>query len=306
MGENVASTDLHTMNKVAFLKGFLKNIGGVRTTLGKLRGEKDIADGALKHLSHKAPDWFKKSVHGVDHNKAWKGMMRGSMSSNDGSLILWPIKSLAEKVIGGPKGAAKIRGGTWKYVSAPAMRLDSAIGRQLEKIPGGKSVFRVKEKVHWGKDLEKEIVRSSALAPLMKARDIAEPILIGVGLEKGIKALSNKHNQGRSTMDDQKLREKAASVMLHLHEQNKEHEKRGQAIRLLYKKAEMGYEQLPQSYSELESKLAALVTEDLVVLEKALELAGGNVKLGELDTRDPKACLDSAEKFQADILGDEL
>jgi hypothetical protein len=187
------------------------------------------------------------------------------------------------------------------------MRVDAAIGRQLEKLPGGKSLFRVKEKVRWGKDLEKEISRSSALAPIMKARDIAEPILVGVGLEKGIKALSSKkHDQGRSTMNDQQLREKAASVMLHLHEQNKEHEKRGHAERLLYRKVELGYERLPQSYSELQTKIAALVNEDLVVLEKALELAGGNEKLGELDHRDTRAVLDSAEKFQAAILGDEL
>lgn len=300
-----------TMDKKAFAKGFLKgiskNIGGVRTTLSKLRGEKDIAEEALKLMPRKAPDWFRKSVHDVNPDKAWRGMIHQSMSSGDGSLLLWPLKSLAEKVIGGPKGVAKIRGGSWKYVGAPAMRVDAALGRQLEKLPGGKHLFRVKEKIPWGRGLEKEIVRSSALAPLMKARDIAEPILIGVGLEKGIKALTNKkHDQGHSTMNDQNLREKAASVMLHLHEENKGHEKRGQALRLLYKKAELGYETLPKTYSELETKLAALVTEDLVVLEKALDLAGGNVKLGELDNRDPTAAVDSAEKFQAAILGDEL
>ena len=295
-----------SMNKEAFLKGLLKNIGGIRTTLTKLRGEKDIAEEALKQLSHKTPDWFRKSVHGVNPDKAWKGMMHQGVASSDGSLLLWPIKSLAEKIIGGPKGVAKIRGGTWKYVSAPALRADSAVGRQLEKLPGGKHLFRVKEKIPWGKGLEKEIVRSSALAPLMKARDIAEPILIGVGLEKGIKALSKKKDQGQGTMGDQQLREKAASVMLHLHEKNEGHEKRGQALKLLYKKAELGYEVLPKTFSELEIKLAALVTEDLVVLEKALELAGGNVKLGELDIRDPRAHVDSAEKFQAAILGDEI
>jgi len=295
-----------TMNKEAFIKGLLKNIGGVRTTLSKLRGERDIAEEAMKLVSHKTPEWFKKSVHGVNPDKAWKGMIRQNMSSGDGSLLLWPIKSLAEKVIGGAKGVAKVRGSSWKYISAPAMRADAAVGRVLEKIPGGKTLFRVKEKVPWGKGLEKEITRSSALAPLMKARDIAEPILIGVGLEKGIKALTKKRDQGDKNMNDQHLREKAASVMLHLHEKNEGHEKRGQALRLLYKKAELGYEVLPKTYGELETKLAALVTEDLIVLEKALELAGGNVKLGELDSRDPKAAVDSAEKFQAAILGDEL
>lgn len=294
-----------TFNKEAFLKGFLKNIGGVRTALTKARGERDIAEEALKMMPQKTPDWFKKSVHGADPDKAWKGLRRQAMSSGDGSLILWPIKSLAEKVIGGAKGMAKVRGGTWKYVSEPSLRADSALGRQLEKLPGGKHVFRVKEKIPWGKGLEKEVVRSSALAPLIKVRDIAEPILIGVGLEKGIKVLSRKPEQGPK-MDDQHLREKAASVMLHLQEENKGHEKRGQALKLLFKKAELGYEVLPKTYSELETKLAALVTEDLVVLEKALELAGGNVKLGELDAHDPKATVDSAEKFQAAILGDEL
>jgi hypothetical protein len=107
-------------------------------------------------------------------------------------------------------------------------------------------------------------------------------------------------------MNDQDVREKAASVMLHLHEQNKEHEKRGQVLKYLYKRAELGYDVLPRTWSELETKLATLVTEDLVVLEKALELAGANIKLGELDSRDPKAAVNSAEKFQADILGEEF
>jgi hypothetical protein len=290
------------------LKGALgRSIGGPRTALSKILGGKDPMSAALKKLPKSAPDWFRASIHGENPHKVWRAMARQSYTSGDGSLLLWPIKSLAEKIIGGAKGVEKIRGGTWKYISAPALRADMALGRKLEKLPGGKSIFRVKEKVPWGMGIEKEITRSSALAPLMKVRDIAEPILVGVGLEKGIKSLSKKKtDQGPNTMDDQQLREKVASVMLQLHEENKGHEKRGQALKLLYKKAEMGYERFPKTYSELEIKLAALVNEDLVVLEKALELAGGNVKLGELDERDSRATMSSAEKFRADILSDQI
>jgi hypothetical protein len=268
-------------------------------------------DEAVQSILAKSPmpEGYAKGIHGADPHKAYEGHLRQVLHGGDGSILLWPIKALAEKAIGGSKGIEKVRGAAWKYIHRPALRADIAAGRVAEKVPlVGKSLFRMKESVPWGppgEGLHKEILRSSALAPLAKARDIAEPILVGVGLEKGLKKLRDWKTQSPN-MDDQNLREKAASVMLHLHEKNEEHEKRGHALRVLFKKAELGYETLPKTFSELDTKLAALVTEDLVVLEKALELAGGNLKLGELDRRDPEAAANSAEKFQAAILGDEL
>lgn len=105
--------------------------------------------------------------------------------------------------------------------------------------------------------------------------------------------------------DDKDLREKVASTMLRLDGENKEHTKRAQALRVLFKQAELGLAQVPQTYSELQVKLAELCTQDLVVFEKALELTGGSMKLGELHTTsDSSEPLSASEKFQAAVLGD--
>lgn len=101
---------------------------------------------------------------------------------------------------------------------------------------------------------------------------------------------------------DEDLREKVASTMLRLHANNKEHEKRAQAVKFLYKKAELGLEALPPTYETFEQKVASLTRQDLAVLEKALELTAGDVKLGELSGSD-LVQRDAAATFQADVLG---
>lgn len=311
------------MDKEAANMRFLKTIAKRRKLISSVVPK-------VKHhyTSKPLPKSFVQGLgKGIDPHRAWAGYRHQAMQGNDDSLLLWPFRAAAEKIIGGKKGIRKVRGGAWKHLGSKALVADThvgkhiqnkltqaeklihkvpLVGKHLDKIPQvAKDLFTMKEDIPWGKGLKKEVYRSSALAPLAKARDLAEPILVGVGLEKGIKALSGKKQPGPD-MNDQHLREKVASVMLHLHERNKEHEKRAQALKLLYKKAEMGYEQLPQTHSELETKLAALVNEDLVVLEKALELAGGNIKLGELEKELSRPELNTAQKFQASILGDEL
>lgn len=300
--------DWDELTKEAFIKGILKNLGAFRA-FGR-RASKASASAA--HQGAKAaPDYIPKSFvkglgKGVDPERAWRGYRHQAMSGNDESLLMWPLRSAAEKIIGGRKGIRKVRGGAWKHFGSKALMADMTLGRGLQKIPlVGKKLFTVKEDIPWGKGMKKEVERASALAPISKARDVAEPILVGVGLEKGIKALAGKKQQGPD-MKDQQLREKVASVMLSLHERNKEHEKRAHALKILYKQAELGHAPLPQTHSELETKLASLVNEDLVVLDKALELAGGSTKIGELDRSDLRSAMSSAEKFQATILGDEL
>ena len=99
------------------------------------------------------------------------------------------------------------------------------------------------------------------------------------------------------------IRKLAAQKMLQLDSKLKEHEKRAYALKLIYKQAEMGYGEVPRSYSELQQKIASLLNQDLKVVEKALELTGGNMKLGELDrTSDPSAPKNADETFQASIL----
>ena len=258
--------------------------------------------------NHIPASFIKGLGKGINPERAWAGFRRQALEVADESLLLWPFRLLAEKAFGGNnkiKAIRRMRGGMWKHVGSKSLRADMAAGRVLQKIPwAGKHLFTMKEDIPWGKGMKKTVTRASAMAPLMKVRDLAEPILVGVGLEKGLRAISKKDRV--ADMQDKQLREKVASVMLSLHERNKEHEKRAHALKLLYKQAELGFTQLPQTHSELETKLASLVTEDLVVLEKALELAGGNIKLGELGRMDFKASLGPAEKFQAVILGDDF
>lgn len=158
------------------------------------------------------------------------------------------------------------------------------------------------------------------------------PLTAGVGFEKGVRALHEKVRSKNNTsqksgdtmnydsiekissgvthnvIDDSALREKIASKMLQLHasnkdlcEQNKEHEKRAQASRILFRQAELGMTTVPNSYGEFEQKIASLVNQNLDVLEKALELTAGNEKFGELNTPDPYS-FDAAATFQADVL----
>ena len=294
------------MDKEAFLKALLKRIATVRLPKGALSSGKIVSRKAPRRLPQTAPAWFAKSIHGEKNvTRAWNAYKHQSVSAGDESLLLWPLKALASKALP-KKYKERVGRFMWDYLGAPALHVDATIGRGLEKIPlVGKHLFRVKEEVPWGKGLKKTIHRSSALAPLVKARDIAEPILVGVGLEKGIKKLDEMRHQGKG-MQDEQLRTKVASVMLQLHEKNKEHEKRAYALKLLYKQAELGMAHLPTTHSELETKLASLVIEDLVVLEKALELSGGNLKLGELGRKDSGSAVTPLEKFQASILGDEI
>lgn len=99
------------------------------------------------------------------------------------------------------------------------------------------------------------------------------------------------------------LRKQAAEKMLQLNATNKEHEKRAHALRLIYKQAELGYGDVPRSFGELQEKVASLLNQDLYVLEKALELTGGNIKLGELDKSDISLGGGKAEDaFKASIL----
>lgn len=93
--------------------------------------------------------------------------------------------------------------------------------------------------------------------------------------------------------------------MLELHKENKGHKKWAHALRLIYKQAEMGHGDIPRDYSELQEKVAALMNEDLRVVEKALELTGGAIKLGELDrSRDHSAPKSATEQFEVAIIGE--
>jgi len=256
-------------------------------------------------VKDRAPKSLQKSLGRAGAARAWKGYQQQSHNSGGiDSLLTYPLQYAAEKVV----GKAKVSKAVWKHVHGPALRADMAAGEVLSKIPlVGKTLFTQKDVVPISKTMHREVKRYSALAPLTKTVGVATPLIVAYQLDKGFRAVTNKSpHKEESQMKDSHLREKVASVMLHLQDVNKEHEKRAHALKVLYKQAELGYVRMPQNYEEIEEKLASLVKEDLVVLEKALELAGGSEKLGELGSLDHKSSGRSpVEQFQAAILGEE-
>jgi hypothetical protein len=193
------------------------------------------------------------------------------------------------------------------------------VGAELEKVaikPGLHAILRHLGKSHAGTRVSlkrilkaaprprHKMAKTGALSVLAGLRDISEPLTIGVGLEHGVQKVAGRKTEDE--MDDKDLREKVASTMLRLHEENQDHTKRAHALRLIYKQAELGQSVLPQTFSEMEVKIASLVKEDLVVFEKALELAGGATKLGEIGIPDPRVELNASQQFQATILGEDF
>lgn len=111
----------------------------------------------------------------------------------------------------------------------------------------------------------------------------------------------DEFNKAAQAIGDAELREKVASKMLKLGDEIKEHEKRAHAVKVLYKQAELGLGTIPTSYSEYEQKIASLVSQDLAVLEKALELSAGDTKIGDL-SKYAMSSQDAAVQFQEQIM----
>lgn len=269
--------------------------------------------------------------HGISAEKGWKGLERVAKSTSSDSLVMMPVTYVAEKAL----GKERVQNALWKGLSKPLQQVDIGAGRVLEHLPFGKKLFRQKVKIPIGdpsKNVYKEIEHSSALAPLVKVKNIATPFIVAAGAEKGIRSLKEMRERAKNPqspsqvqvkpvqmgktamdkealkkkLDDQNLREKVASAMVHLLNENKGHKKRAQAVEMLYKQAELGHAEVPRSYSEFTEKVASLMSQDLQVLDKALELLGGNEKLGSVDSAvDVNGPQTSSEKFQSDILSDE-
>lgn len=278
----------------ASLRRLMKKPPVKRKPVSTMKGPKRRAEGP----GLKVPKGMAEGISEKNKEKAYAGYRAQAMRGGEDSIVGFLPKMLAEKVL----GKKRVNHALWKGLHEPALRADTAVGNVLSKAPIVGRAFKVKESIPWGKGLHKDVTRSSALGPLTKLRDVAEPIAIGVGLERGIhKAKEVMRRTHEQDVEDQSLRKEAASTMLRLHEENKGHTKRATALRLLYKQAELGQVELPQTYNDLETKIASLMNQDLVVFEKALELAVGSVKLGELSSDDVKP-LSAAEQFQASVM----
>jgi hypothetical protein len=241
------------------------------------------------------------------------GLREHAGSDGPGSFLLsLPAAAINSAIKGkGQLRENRMRNFAYRNFHAPLASLDSTLGSLPSKIPLIGGAFRTKEKAAIGKNLEKTVERSSILGPVIHARNFAVPIVAGIGIDKGIKEFREKLKQRQEqssstgeTMDktSQELQKKVASTMLRLNATNKEHEKRAQATRLLFKQAELGIAPLPDSYQEYEQKLASLVSQDLAVLEKAMELNTGLMSMGELtgSNLNPNSAVST---FQAEVLG---
>lgn len=265
------------------------------------------AKSLTRMIAKEIPKSFEKGIVSGNVNRAYRGYKKMHADSGFDSLVAFlPMKG-AEKVW----GKEKVRDAAWKYVGKPSLTADIAAGSAIAKVPGLKGLFTISEKIPVGdKGLYQEIKRHSALAPLTKAKGIIAPIATAVALEKGIdkgvqyvKDKRQLDNMSKKAMEEKDLLTKAASIMHSLHEDNKMHEKKAAAMQLLYKQAELGLADLPRSYNELQEKLGQLIKEDLSVYEKALDLAHGHMKIGELqDSFEEKSTKSPEAKFQATFL----
>ena len=263
-----------------------KDAGKTKTLNALLRGVQ-----AHKSLSPKAIE------------KAYKTT---AMESGVDSLLTALPQMAAEKLL----GKEKVRSAIYDKITRPALHADTAAGNIVAKIPVLGGLFKNKEKilVDVKKGIHHDVTRNSLLAPAVKVRNLAEPIALMYVADKastGLKAMSEERKRRKELekMNKAHIIKKAANTMLRLNDENEGHTKRANALRLLYKQAELGIAQVPQTFGELEEKLASLINEDLVVLEKAMDLAGGSIKLGELGSSDIKARTPS-DMFRAAILGE--
>ena len=304
--------------------GFEKRSNKIKSIMNALKGHVKPPSGAAPSYMHGA---FSSGGKVIKSDRDLKRIQAGIRRSGTEGV---PESFVAEvpMFFMPKKHTRKIRRGMNKYISQPAMAVDTAVGKQLQKIPGAKRLFTAQEKVPWGasKDmLEKTVDRASATAPLSKVTRFATPLVVASGIEEQVrKRMDKKKNPGfqnkmagctmlKTEEDilkvaqadgmDRQLREKVASTMLRLHRQNKEHEKQAQAVKLIYKRAELGLEAVPQSYDAMQQKIASLIGQDMTVLEKALELTAGSSGLGVLANSEPTLSSNNAETtFQSAVL----
>ncbi len=113
------------------------------------------------------------------------------------SIAAWPFIA-ASKAIAGPKKTYK----AINKLHEGALNVDMVAGsiphKIMQKMPIGKKLFIQRDNVPYGKGLLKEVDRTSLLAPLVKARDVAAPIALGVALDKVLKKTRKDDEYGTS------------------------------------------------------------------------------------------------------------
>lgn len=126
--------------------------------------------------------FLRKGISSLD-KRVLRGYRRESMrGAGPDSFIAWLPIEAAKKLVG-PK---KVHKALWK-VQKGALNADMLAGSVPQKLPLVGGLFTQHDLVPFGKGLQKEVDRPSILAPLVKARDIAAPIVVGVALEKRLR-----------------------------------------------------------------------------------------------------------------------
>ena len=161
-------------------------------TSAKLMAKNNFWSGFEKRANvvHEGVKTFSKRVH--------RGLRSETVRSGGmDSLAAWPLIEGAKKVFG-PKKTYK----ALHKIHEKALNADMVAGRIphkiMQKMPFGKKLFVQKDQVPYGKGHLKEVERTSLLAPLVKVRDVAAPIALGVESEKVLKKFRKDDESGTS------------------------------------------------------------------------------------------------------------
>jgi hypothetical protein len=225
------------------------------------------------------------------------GYLKDLRRKGSDSLLLTPARWL---------GGKKAQNFIDKKISYPALKADTYLGdmanRATSKVTPFKNVFKIKEKVPLGDGKFQEFNRSSLAAPVTKTTGFALPVIGAMTVDEKVGDYLSKNKKEKMTKkasySDKVILEKTAAVKLakemfrlrdelsKLARASDEHSRKERATQLLFKQASLGLCEMPSSYGELQEKIASLCTEDLDVIEKALEFHAGDTGLGKLASED--------------------
>ena len=234
-----------------------------------------------------------------------RGYHRKAMESGADSVFLAPFNMF---------GSTKMKKRMAKHLSVPSTKLDTALGAAIGKVTPLKKMFTIKEQVPVSigpNKLYQEVNRPSALAPATKVMDVAIPFAGAMAIDDALrKASERKKKRNMATVTLEKTAAiKLAEDMIRLNHEvvklaqaNSDLEKTSRAQKLIYKQASLGMIEMPTTYEELLEKAAALATEDLDVVEKALSYRLGDVGMGKLASGSAPSTSTPEGNFVASIL----
>lgn len=112
-------------------------------------------------------------------------------------MVAWPFIEASKKIVG-PKKTYKALNKLHEKALSADMIAGHLPHKIMQKMPIGKNLFIQRDTVPYGKGMLKEVDRTSLMAPLVKARDVAAPIALGVALDKVVKKNRTGNEQGTS------------------------------------------------------------------------------------------------------------